>query len=58
MRYRVEILRDGKWLDMCSFKTRAEAENMVSVLKEEDEHYTGIFNWNFISVYRIVEVKK
>lgn len=58
MKYQVEILHDGNWLDMCSFKTRAEAENMVSILEEEDKHYTGVFNWDFTSEYRIVEVTK
>lgn len=58
MEYRVEVRHGDEWLDMCSFKTRYEAENMVSILEEEDKHYTGVFNWDFTSDYRIVEVTK
>ena len=58
MEYRVEIWHNGEWVDMCSFKTRNEAENMISVCEKEDKHYTRTLGWDFISEYRIVEVTK
>ena len=58
MEFRVEVWLNGEWVDMCSFETRLEAENMVAMCEEDDKHYTRTLGWDFIREYRIVEVTK
>ena len=58
MEFRVDIWHDGKWVDMLSLKTRAEAESLVATWEEDDKYRSLVYGMDVRSEYRIVEVTK